>query len=130
MTDINSVASAMSDMSVSFQGSEVPLETALDEVFLQMQEYVNGIHCNTREFVGMFDQDDDYLLELDKTLEVHDSIDDMALLFKELKSVLKQCLGKPPAELKAQVKTKLDAHKAARKAKAASAATVTPSASA
>ena len=122
MTDIDSVASAMSDMSVSFQGSEVPLETALDEVFLQMQEYVNGIHCNTREFVGMFDQDDDYLLELDKTLEIHDAIDDMAALFKELKSVLKQCLGKPPAELKAQAKAKVDAHKAARKAAATAAA--------
>ena len=121
MTDTDSVASAMSAMSVSFQGSEMPLEGALDEVFLQMQEHVNGIHCVTREFVGMFDQDDDYLLELDKTLEIHDAIDDMAELFKELKSVLKQCLGKPPAELKAQAKAKVDAHKAARKAAAGSA---------
>ena len=121
MTDTDSVASAMSAMSVSFQGSEMPLEGALDEVFLQMQEHVNGIHCATREFVGMFDQDDDYLLELGKTLEIHDAIDDIAELFKELKSVLKQCLGKPPAELKAQAKAKVDAHKAARKAAAGSA---------
>ena len=121
MNDISSVSSAMSDMSVSFQGAEVPLEQALDECFVQLQQYVNGIHCGVREFVMMGDQDNDYLVELDKMLEVSDAIDDIATLFKELKSVLKQCLGKPSADLKEQVKAKIDAHKA--KVKAAKLAT-------
>ncbi len=114
--EVSSTASWLSQMSVDFQGqTDIPLEQALDEVFTQLQQYINGTHCYTREFVAMFDQDNEYTEEFKKMLEIYENIDGVADLFAELKSVLKQCLGKPTAEEKASAKKLLDAYKEKKK---------------
>ena len=110
--EVSSTASWLSEMSVSFQGqNDMPLEQALDEVFTQLQQYINGTHCFTREFVAMFDQDNEYTEEFKKMLEIYENIDGVADLFSELKSVLKQCLGKPSADDKVASKKMLDEYK-------------------
>ena len=110
-----SVSSAMSTQSVSFCGSEIPLDQALDECFVQLQGTLNGLHCYTREIAMMADQDADYIEGLKKTLEISESIDEMVALFTELKSVVKQVIGKPDESEKAEAKRIIDNHKLQKK---------------
>ena len=110
-----SVSSTSSNMSVSYCGSEMPLEEALDSCFLGLQEALNCMHCNVRQLAMLSEQDDDYLVGLDKVLEIHDGIEEMSELFKELKSVSKQVIGPAPRDLKDEAKKKIDDHKLMRK---------------
>jgi gas vesicle protein len=110
-----SVSSTSSIQSVSYQGSEIPLEEALDSCFLDLQGFMNGLHCHVRELAGMSEQDDDFMVSLAKGLVINDTIDNMQDLFKELKSVVKQIIGNPPKELKQEAKKLADDAKEARK---------------
>jgi hypothetical protein len=115
--EVNSTASFMSQMSVSYDGQDdVALEQVLDDVFLRIQEYVNHTHCNTRQYCAMFDQDNDYEQEVKQMVEVWEQIDGMEYLFGELRSVMKQCLPKKPsAEDKTAGKKIVDAYKESKK---------------
>ena len=105
----------MSNMSVSYCGSEIQLADAIDECFLSLQSHLNHLHSYTREVAMMGDRNEDYEVELKQVLIIHDTIDDMSCLFSELKSVVKQVIGKPPAEIKDAMKKLMDDHKAERK---------------
>ena len=110
-----SINSQMSSMSISHRGEEVPIEQALDQVFTELIQHQNALHCYVRELCMMQDQDNDYIEGLKKVLTIHDNIDEMSDLFKELKSVCSQVLGKPPKEEKDEAKKIIDEHKVARK---------------
>ena len=110
-----SISSQMSSMSVSYCGSEIPIEQALDECFTELIQYQNHLHCYVRELCMMQEQDNDYIEGLNKVLTIHDTIDQTSDLFKELKSVCSQVLGKPPKEEKEQATKIIDDHKIARK---------------
>ena len=114
---MSSISSSMSNMSVSYCGSEMPIEQALDECFTQLIEYQNHLHCYVRELCMMEEQDNSYMEGLAKVLVIHDNIDQTSELFKELKSVCSQVLGKPPKELKDEAKKMLDEHKEEKKRK-------------
>ena len=102
-------------MSISHRGEEVPIEQALDQVFTELIQHQNALHCYVRELCMMQDQDNDYIEGLKKVLKIHDNIDEMSDLFKELKSVCSQVLGKPPKEEKDEAKKIINDHKAERK---------------
>ena len=110
-----SINSQMSSMSVSYFGDEMPIEQALDQVFTELIQHQNALHCYVRELCMMQDQDNDYIEGLKKVLKIHDNIDEMSDLFKELKSVCSQVLGKPPKEEKDEAKKIINDHKAERK---------------
>lgn len=110
-----SICSNGSDMSVSMCGSEMPLSQALDEVFHGLQNNLSGAHACVRELAMMADRNEDYETNLRKVLEITDNIDEMNDLFKELKSVCSQVIGKPPAEEKVAMKKLIDDHKMKRK---------------
>ena len=105
----------MSNMSVSYCGSEIPLSEALDECFLELQAHLNHLHSYTRTLAMMPDQDNDYEIELRQVLVINDTIDDISCLFTELKSVVKQVIGKPPPEIKEAMKMIVETHTAERK---------------
>ncbi len=110
-----SINSQMSSMSVSYCGDEMPIEQALDECFTELIQFQNHLHCHVRELCMMAEQDNDYITGLKKVLTIHDTIDQTSDLFKELKSVCSQVLGKPKKEEKDQAKKIIDDHKVARK---------------
>ena len=113
---MSSISSSMSNMSVSYCGS-MPIEQALEECFNQLIEYQNHLHCYVRELCMMEEQDNSYMEGLAQVLVIHDNIDQTSELFKELKSVCSQVLGKPPKELKDEAKKMLDEHKEEKKRK-------------
>jgi hypothetical protein len=102
-------------MSVSYCGSEIGLDEALDQCFLGLQQNLNNAHVFIREMVMGVDRNESYEHMLRKTLEINDEIDSMTDLFKELKSVTKQVLGTPQASEKAAMKKIVDEYKAAKK---------------
>ena len=95
-----SVSSARSSMSVSYCGSEMPLEQALDDVFQKLQQHLNNSHCAVRSMSMLeeqsMDEDEDFKEATKYDDIIQDDVDGMIALFKDLKSISKQVLGKPP----------------------------------
>jgi hypothetical protein len=110
-----SISSQMSSMSVSYCGTEVPLSEALDEVFTELQGFMNHLHCYTRELAMGEDRNEEYEVGLKQVLVIEDTINSMGDLFKELKAVVKQIIGVPPKDQKEAMKKIVDAHKARKK---------------
>jgi len=95
-----SVSSAKSSMSVSYCGSEMPLEEALDDVFQKLQQHLNDAHCAVRSMSVLeeqsLDEDSDWKDATKYDNVIQDDIDGMIALFKDLKNISKQVLGKAP----------------------------------
>lgn len=95
-----SVSSAGSCMSVSYCGSEVALEVALDDIYQKLQDHLNKLHCCSRTMAMLSEQETDQDADFKECAKYNDviveNVDGMADLFKELKSISKEILGKPP----------------------------------
>lgn len=105
--------STVSSMSVSaFGDGEMNLGDALDRLFTELQEHMNGTHCATRSLAMSPDQDDDFKVCVEHEDSIIDSVDDMIELFKELKKIIPQVRGKPKDD---EEKTWWLAHKERRK---------------
>jgi len=105
-------------MSVSINGQEVILESALDNVFKNIQGALNSTHCSTRECCMILDQDSDFKTMVLKGDEIIDNIDEMASLFKDLKSIIKQVILKPQDdEEKGWLKQHIDERRLLKKTK-------------
>ena len=100
MSSIGSCASSI----VSFRGEEVELEKVLDDLYVDIQQNLNNSQCCVREMSTLLENDNDYLESLKIHHAVCDYVDVLSELFKELKDVSKQVLGRPPKELKDKVK--------------------------
>ena len=99
----SSIGSAFSEMSVSFEGEEVDLETALDDIFKRIQEFHNGTHCDVRTLAMLPEQDDDYMESFKLFVGIGDNIDGITDLMKELKGITRQLIGPVPKEYKDEV---------------------------
>ena len=110
-----SISSNGSQMSVSYYGEEKDFDDMCDECFRDLQSYMNDIHSKVRQLAIIPEQDNNYMVGVDCYLQIQNGIDGISSLMKELKSVSKQVLGKPPTELKDQVKAKMDAYKLEKK---------------
>ena len=115
----------MSSMSVSMNGLEMELEPALDQVFMELQQNLNNSHCTVRSILQSEEQDCDYQAILDLCFEVHENIDGMAELFKNLNDVLKHVSKPDGDEEKALYKASMEKYKRVQaEAKAAAKATL------
>ena len=92
---MSSICSAMSEMSVSISGEEIPLEKALDDVFKNLQENLNGTHCSFREYCMLLDRDEEFEYLYEQNYELFNHVDEFNNLMKELKSIIKQIAPKP-----------------------------------
>ena len=110
-----SASSNGSQMSVSYCGEEMDFDSMCNQCFKDLQTYLNDVHCKVRKLSMVPEQDCDYMVAIDCYLQIQNGIDGISNLMKELKSVCKQVLGKPPTELKEQVKDKMDAYKLEKK---------------
>lgn len=90
-----SQASQLSQMSVSYYGEEVDLETAITTSFREIQTFLNDTEATLRSLAMLCDQDGDYLTCLEYNDHVEESIDGMCDLFKELKKIMTQISLKP-----------------------------------
>ena len=105
-------SSVMSTMSVSINGQEMMLETALDDTFKQLQSTLNGLHCSTRECCMVLDQDASFEDMVEKGDEISDGIDMMLVIFKELRTIIKQVMLKPETDEEKQwLKTHIEQKK-------------------
>ena len=98
--DSSSICSAMSDVSISYNGEEMELDEAIDHIFKELQTHINQTHCNIREITQWDLRGEDYD-------EVKVYFDDMvshikegSALFKDLIGVIKQIMPKPVKPLK------------------------------
>jgi hypothetical protein len=90
-----SLCSTMSTMSVSIFGEEVVLETAVDNIFIKIQTSINDTHCEVRNLCMDLDRENDFKISYEHHDSICNYVDDLNVLFKELKSVSSQVLGKP-----------------------------------
>ena len=71
-----SVSSARSSMSVSYCGSEVALEEALDDVFQKLQQHLNDAHCAVRSMSMLEEQSMDEDEDFKEATKYDDTIQD------------------------------------------------------
>jgi len=92
-----SISSAMSGLSVSMNGEECSLEEAVTSTFKEIQTHINNTENNICGLAVADDRDDfRYSYELQKKIEL--SLSELLLLFKDLKSIVKQIKLKPTNE--------------------------------
>jgi len=93
-----SVSSGMSNMTVSCMGSEMEVGEALDDIFKQIQTNINNCHSNIRQLAMIDEQSIEFIECAKLDLNIVNFVNDLTVLFKELKSVSKQILGKPSTD--------------------------------
>jgi len=121
-----SVSSSGSQISINYNGQECDLEQMLDLVITGkgpeepgIQSLINQIQYTLRNLVQCEDRGDTYQETVSLVDEITDMVDDISILFEDLKTVAVQVLGKPETpELKewyAQHKLKRKEQKAKEK---------------
>jgi hypothetical protein len=109
----SSMNSAMSGMTVScFGEDDMDFEEAVDKVFAELQTFVNDQQCGVRTLAMCEERADTYLEALQIWHELDENIAGALNLFSELRSIAKQVLGRPPKDMKVEVKNQLDLWKA------------------
>jgi len=85
--------------SVNFRGgTEIDLESALDELIVEIQQNLNMTQCAVREIGTLMEGDEDFMEAIKIESEVHDKIDIITDLFVEIKDITSQVRGKCPNE--------------------------------
>jgi hypothetical protein len=100
---------------VSFRDEEIDLDEALRVLYQELQENLNHSQCSIRQLSMCSERNDDFIEAANIYLELNDYIDVLLDLFTELKSVSKQCLGKPPQEVKEEFNKMLNDRKEKKK---------------
>jgi hypothetical protein len=106
----SSIASTSS--SVSFRGEEIDVSDALDMLFKDLQENLNHCHCSVRQLSQCEERADTFMEAAQFDFEIQDYVEGLTGLFKELKQVSKDVLGKPPPEYKSLYSIALEKRKA------------------
>ena len=107
---ISSIASNAT--SVSFRGEEMDVSDALDLLFRDLQENLNHCHCSVRQLAQCEERADTFMEAAEFDFQIQNYVDELTVLFKELKQVSKDVLGKPPPEYKDEYKEALEKRKA------------------
>jgi len=87
----------MSEMSITLNGQERSLESAIDETYKELQKSLNNSQCSLRTLCQRV-ENDEFEESLIYNYEVVDYIDNMTELFKDLKKICKSVLAKPENE--------------------------------
>jgi hypothetical protein len=111
MSSIGSNASTI----VSFRGEEIELDEALDALYREIQTNLNRSQCAVRSLACCEERNDTFLEAVGIYFEIDDHVESLFDLFRELQTVSKQCLGKPPKDLKDEYKKLCDDRKASKK---------------
>ena len=112
---MSSISSSTSTV-ISFRGDDdVDLDEALRVLYQELQENLNHSQCSIRQLSMCSERNDDFIEAANIYLELNDYIDVLLDLFTELKSVSKQCLGKPPQEVKEEFNKMLNDRKEKKK---------------
>ena len=90
-----SVSSQMSEMSISMNGAEVNLEQAIDDTFKSLQSHLNSCQCGLRNLGMCNERNDIFEVSHKYCMDIDDDVSEMLLLFKDLKSIMKQVKLKP-----------------------------------
>ena len=106
-----SICSNASSM-VSYAGSEMPLDEAIDDIYKELQRSLNDSQVALRSLSMLQEQDNDFKESVELSDQIFDDIVDMMVLFKELKSVCRQVVNKPSTD---EEKNWFQAHTTQRK---------------
>jgi hypothetical protein len=96
MSDIDSVCSNISDMSVSYCGEEMDAEQFVDTAFKELQTALNNLHCVTRNLMMCEDRGDSYDDAKQLFDEIQETVKDGISVFKEILKTNKQFMPPKP----------------------------------
>ena len=112
---MSSISSSTSTI-VSFRGDDgVDLDEALRVLYTEIQQNLNYSQCSIRQLAIVGEQDSDFIEAANIYFELDDYVNVLLELFQELKTVSKQCLGKPPQEFKEEYAKMCNDRKEAKK---------------
>jgi len=94
-----SVSSNGSCISVSINGQEVLLDDAINQTFMSLQRHLNESQNNLRMLGTLLERDDlEFRDGVNYSDKIDDDVDEMVALFKDLKKITKQLIGRPSEE--------------------------------
>ena len=99
---MSSIGSATSTI-ISYNGEEIELETALDELYKDIQQNLNHSQCSVREMARL-KEDSDFFECVPIHWAILDYVENLNELFKELTDISSQVLGKPNKDEKDEYK--------------------------
>lgn len=112
-------SSAMSEISVVFDGKVCTLEQALDDTMRQIQKNLNALHVSMRQLAALTEQEIDEEADFKESVQFEDDASDwisgMVRLLEEIPPMAAKIRGTAPAVCKEWYK----AHVAERKVKLA-----------
>lgn len=95
-----SVSSSGSSISINYNGEDMDLEHMLDETVRGIQHYLNDLQMTLRNVAASDDRNDDFPEIVELTDRIENDVDDMIVLFEDLKTVATQIRGKTPPDMK------------------------------
>lgn len=95
-----SVSSNGSSISINYNGQEMDMEGMLDETIRGIQHFLNDLQMTLRNVAASDDRNDDFPEIVELTDRIEDDVDNMILLFEDLKTVANQIRGKTPPDMK------------------------------
>lgn len=93
---ISSLASGLSEVSVSYNGEDMMLEDAIDHIFKELQQCINEIHVQLRQLCMSEDRGDTYDEAKEYLDQITDFVKDGTKVLKDLIPVCKQLLPPKP----------------------------------
>jgi hypothetical protein len=111
---MSSVGSTTSTI-ISFRGSEMELDEALDALYSEIQQQLNHSQCSIRSLACCEERNDTFIEAVGIYHELDDHVLALLDMFKELQNVSKQCLGPVPKEHKDEYKKMTEDRKARKK---------------
>jgi hypothetical protein len=101
---MSSIGSATSTI-ISYNGEEIELETALDELYKDIQQNLNHSQCSVRE-MARSKEDSDFFECVPIHWAILDYVENLNELFKELTDISSQVLGKPNKDENRKIRKK------------------------
>ena len=86
-------SSSASSVSVTLNGKEMDLETALDETVRGLQQHLNMVQCHLRTLASDSERDNDFEEMICVADSLEEDIDSMQWLFQDLRSMCYDIVG-------------------------------------
>lgn len=115
MTDMESLGSCMSEMSISIDGQILNLQSYIDHIFKEIQNNINMLHSSIRWLSQSEDRNESLEEFLPKYLDLLDFITETGELFQPLPAAIVDLLPLDSKDDKVTFKEAVKAHKLKQK---------------
>ena len=103
-----SIMSNMSDVSISLNGVEIDVDTAINSTYREIQSHLNATQSQLRNLAQIEERSETFFYSHELCTNIDYNIKEILELFKDLKSIVKQVRLKPKTPEEKEWQTNFD----------------------